>query len=147
MQPIDLTRYADRYTVGWDEAATIPDQTQEDRAWLRLIPCKLGKIVPWSETELAAYVFGCKKAKQAERLPFVTLAQGGGPGCDEVIVLFSPDRLENIASFMGARRRRQLSARHRATLVRAGASYRFSGRSGLRDGSQRRDERRERRTS
>ena len=70
MKAIDLTPYADRYHLGWDEAATIPGQSQEDRAWLRLIPCKLGDIFPWSETELAATVFGRKKAKEAERLPW-----------------------------------------------------------------------------
>ena len=130
MTPIDLNRYADRFHLGWDEAATIPGQSQEDRAWLRLIPCKLGDIFPWSETELAATVFGRKKAKEAERLPFVIVAQGGGPGCGEVVVRFSPDYLNEMTEFMGARRRRRLSADHRARLLRAGAAYRFSARSG-----------------
>ena len=113
MTPVDLNQYADRYHLGWDEATTIPGQSQEDRAWLRLIPCKLGDIFPWSETELAATVFGRKKAKEAERLPFVTVAQGGGPGCGEVVVRFSPDYLNEMTEFMGARRRRRLSADHR----------------------------------
>ena len=65
MKPVDLNRYADHYHLGWDEAATISGQSQEDRAWLRLIPCKLGNIFPWAEAELAATVVGRKKAKQA----------------------------------------------------------------------------------
>lgn len=130
MKPFDLNRYADRYRLGWDEAATMPGQTEEDRAWLRLIPCTFGHIFPWSDAELAAMVAGGKKAKMAERLPFVTVVQGGGPGCAEVVVRFSLNRLDEMAKFMGARRRNRLSAEHRAKLLCAGAAYRFFGQSG-----------------
>ncbi len=127
MTPIDLTRYADRYRLSWDDAAAVPDQSKDDRQWLLVLPCKIGKIFPWSETELAAYVVGTKKAKQAERLPFVTVAQGGGPGCGEVVVRFGPDKFDEMTEFMGARKRRQLSAEHRAKLRRAAAAHLFRG--------------------
>lgn len=130
MTPVDLTRYADRFKLGRDETAAIPGQSQSDRAWLRLIPCKFGKIFPWSETHLAAYVIGHKKAREFERLPFVTVAQGGGPGCGEVIVRFAPEHLEEMARVIGAKRRKRLSAAHRAKLVTAGTTHRFPGRAG-----------------
>ena len=137
MKPVDLTQYADRYQLGWDEAATISGQSQEDRVWLRLIPCKLGMIFPWSDTELAAHLVGVRKSHQVERLPFVTVAQGGG---GEIIVLFAPDNFEEMATFMGARRRRRLSEEHRAKLLRAGAAHQFPGRPGQ-SGSSRAQER------
>ncbi len=126
MKAIDLTQYADRYKLGWDEAAEILEQSTEDRAWLRLIPCRFGKIFPSGEKILAAYVVGAKKAKQAERLPFVTMAQGGGPGCSEIVVTFSPERFDEMAVFMAARTRRRLSPEQRARLSRASAPYRFT---------------------
>ena len=80
MRVIDLTQYADRYILGWDEAKQVSGQPKEDIPWLRLIPGKFGKIFPWSETTFAAYVSGVKKSKQAARLPFVTVVQGQGTG-------------------------------------------------------------------
>ncbi len=75
-------------------------------------------------------VVGRKKVKQAERLPFVTVAQGGGRGCAEVVVRFHPDHLDEMAVFMGARRRRRLSAEQRVRLLRVGAAHQFAGRAG-----------------
>ena len=130
MRVIDLTQYADRYILGWDEAKQVSGQPKEDIPWLRLIPGKFGKIFPWSETTFAAYVSGVKKSKQAARLPFVTVVQGREPGCPEIIVCFSPECFDEMAEFVGARRRRRLSAEHRRKLVKAGAPHRFSGRPG-----------------
>jgi hypothetical protein len=130
MKAINLDEYADRYKLGWDEARQIPGQTREDIAWLRRISGKYGQIFPWSETRLAAYVEGTQKSKQAERLAFVTVEQGGGSKCPEVVVSFSPEHLDKMAKVVRARRRRRLSAEHRKKLVSAGASHRFSGRTG-----------------
>jgi hypothetical protein len=120
--PIDLKALAgNRYRITLDESAA--GEPLADRPWSYRIPCKYGFISVHGPGTLAAWT--------GSRLKIASLAEAPGArvhqrGDREIRVLFTPDRLDEIARLLGARRRRpRLSEEHRAKLAAGSEPFRF----------------------
>jgi len=96
--------------------------------WTFIIPCRCGDIYPYSDTLLAACLYGKHtspaKATFCKRQPWVVeVVQDGDMG--ELTVLFHPKDFREVAIYLGARKRRHLSEKERAAAIKAGARTRF----------------------
>jgi hypothetical protein len=129
VQCIDLrATFERRFRYAWDEsyAAERPDFRRVEAPWLTVIPCRFGRIFPWGGLRLAAYcAAGPLKRRDLERLPGVTVAQGGGRGCPEVVLSFDAEMIDRVAAVLRARRPRRFSDEQRARLLAASAGSRF----------------------
>src|SRR5262249_44677372 len=124
---IDLkAAYGRRYRVSWDESASIPDQSAEDRAWLQIVEAKYGHIFIHSERELGVYVR--TKGDPTNRLGRLLAIPGSRlrqRGDHPATVVIPDEQFEQAAAIIHARKRRQLSAEHQAKLTAAAAPFRF----------------------
>jgi hypothetical protein len=121
-QCVDLrATFGRRFRYAWDAsyAAERSDFRAVEAPWLTVIPCRFGRIVPWGGRRLAAYCrAGAMKRRELEALPGMTIVQGGGPGCREVVVTFDVDLIDQVAAVLQAKRPRPpLSARQLAVLA------------------------------
>ncbi len=125
IDPIDLRALADAhgYRTAMDGSADI-ETNREEKLWLARIPCRRGggHIGVHGPTLLSAYATGAAAARLA-RLDGVRVVQRGD---HEARVVFTPDRLDAVATLLQPYRRRQLSpeAREKATARLAAVSTR-----------------------
>ena len=123
---VDLVeRFGDRYRVGYEQSylAEHGDRGRADDAWLRIILCQHGHIMPWGGETLAAVT--AKAGPVARRLAAlrgVTLWQDGSDGAT---VLFPVTMFEAVAEVMLPRRRRRLSPENRRAAGERLARFRF----------------------
>ncbi len=126
MNPIDpKARLGDRYRIGQDEAADHETGGRHD-PWLYTIPCRYGHIYPHSDRLLAVY---CDRRGVLSKLRWIEGLIPHQIGDDEAIYLFEPERFDAVAAVVHPRRRRRLSEKHRAALLRGGSDHRFQGQS------------------
>ena len=145
-QCVDLRQtFADRrFKFAWDDAyhAERSEFRKAEAAWLTTIPCRTGKIYPHGGRHLAAFCSaGAPTRRALEALPCVTVTQGGGPRCPEVIVTFDVADVDTVAAIMQPRRQRRLSPEQRAAASARLQAYKFRpghthvrGRLGRQDG-------------
>ena len=107
----DLTDH--RYRITLDESAN-RTPPRSARLWHYRIPCRYGHISVHGERSLAAFTNHRKVGTRPASLPGVKVHQRGDR---EMTVVFSPDRLDAVASLLKARKRRQLSEAQRARLL------------------------------
>jgi hypothetical protein len=126
-QCLDLrATFGRRFRYARDEsyAAERPDFRRVEAAWLTVIPCRVGRIVPWGGRVLAAYCrAGATKRRELAALSGTTVVQGAVLGCPEIVVTFDVELIEQVAAVMQARRPRQFTAAQRAALVARLGSY------------------------
>lgn len=99
----------------------------EDRAaakpWSMELRGKYGIIYPKGETELVAYTDGTtmrqKLKKEGGFLPYQW-------GDYEATFIFTPDRLDEVAEFLGCRKRRVMSPEARERLFAVSKAFRFA---------------------
>lgn len=120
---IDLKKLAGfKYRLRWDESASIPGQTAEDRAWLRQIPCQRGHIFIQAEDELGVW---CNKGPTIAKLRVMPGLKLLCRGDREASFAFHPDMLDVVCELMGVLKKKQLSPEQKARLIALGAKHRF----------------------
>jgi hypothetical protein len=120
MTPIDLQAIAgDRYRLTLDESASLPstDPTAETKMWCRRIPCKHGHIGVYSDQEFFTYCSGRRLFTALLEIPSTRARQRGDT---ELTVSFGPGHLEQVATLLRARRKRQVSETERQRLATIG---------------------------
>jgi hypothetical protein len=124
---LDLkSQYGKVYRVGWDESASIPGQSNEDRRWLQVAIAKYGHIGIHSHTELGVYVRTYRDSSdRLGRLLALPGARLKNRGDAEAIVVIPNDQFEAAAEIIHARKRRQISEGNLAKLSAANAPFRF----------------------
>jgi hypothetical protein len=116
---IDLkATYGDVYQIGEDQSATIPGQTNEDRAWLQQIPCVHGHISIHGENTLGVWTGGVKIIRRLQTIEGVRLRQRGDR---EASFTFDPSLFAQVAEIIQPRKKRHTPP-ERAESVR---SWRF----------------------
>ena len=117
-----------RFKFAWDEAHRVerPEFRKVEAAWLTTIPCRAGTIYPHGARHLAALcTAGAPTRRALEALVCVTVTQGGGPRCPEVIVTFDVADFDTVAAIMQPRRQRRLSPEQRAAASAKLQAYKF----------------------
>lgn len=122
---IDLSAFADRFKLTTDPAAS----PRNKDPWLLVMPCKFGEIYPHGGKYLAAATF--TRGPIAKRL--LQYGRFYHDACDGVTVVFHVDQFDAVAEIMQPKRRRVLSADHKAKLSAASAKNQFSDGSGARN--------------
>jgi hypothetical protein len=111
-------RFGRRFKVEY-EASYLADRGDGARAadpWLMIVPCRYGHIYPHGGNLLAASVDGYPKvAGVLRRLACCRVYQDGDFG--ELTVLFDVADFGRVAKVMRPRRRRQVTAEQRETLI------------------------------
>ncbi len=115
--------FGKRFKIAWDESyyAERGASARSDDPWLQIIPCQHGHIYPYGgEMLVASTARHGRVAKSLVQLDCTTLYRDGDDGVD---LLFHVDDFGTVAKLMKPRRRRKLSAEHRAKLVAAGLPF------------------------
>jgi hypothetical protein len=115
---IDLAAmFGEQYRIGHDEAAATWGERRDP--WMMTIPCRLGTIFPHGGRMLAVEVdYHPSAARKLAKLPGVTIHQDGGFH-REMTFLFPVEMFSEVAAIAQPRRRKRLSAEHRAKCVAA----------------------------
>jgi len=118
--PLNLKQmYGDKYRVELDGAA--------QSAWHLWVLCKFGHIYPYSGKLLAYFCeSGGIRAKLKRDHPEIECPQWGDDGV--AVFLFTPDQFGIIAEYAKPKKRRKLSAEHKAKLLEASRDHQFSAR-------------------
>ena len=109
--------FGNRFKIGRDEAYACEhgEHGRFHDPWLLLVPCRFGRISPWTETELAASVDAHPNIAAAIRkLPFTRIVQDGDHG--ELTAAFTVDHFDKVAEIMRPHRRRQWTDEQRQEL-------------------------------
>jgi hypothetical protein len=123
--PVDLRELAgDRFKIALDESA-VADPTRSERPWLYRIPCRYGFIGVHGADTLLVYCGAARVIPRLLAIPGVIPRQIGD---GEVNATFLPDRLDEVADVLQARRRRRLGDEHRQQLAAIGQGSRFGRR-------------------
>jgi hypothetical protein len=103
----------DRFRITLDAAAQ-QDPSRSERPWLYRIPARYGFVGVSGPDALMAHCHAARVTPRLLAIPGVVARQTGDA---EVNATFPPDRLDEVADVLQARRRRRLSpeARGRAT--------------------------------
>jgi hypothetical protein len=126
---IDLKeRFGRRFRLLYEESYTTENRRGHD-PWLLTIVCRHGHIYPHGRDQLAASTNSRGPiAKRLAALPCVRVVQDGDDGIN---VVFHIDDFTTVAAIMKPKRRRKLTAEHKAKLTAAGrlalARHRNSG--------------------
>ena len=130
MQCVDLKQhFGDRFRIEYEESyhAERPEFRAQEAAWLTLIPCQHGHIIPWGGDLLAACTD--KRGPLAKKLVESSVTEPWMGGDDGVNVKFDIRHFDEVAEIMKPRRRHRhgfkLSSEHRQKLVEAGEKHRF----------------------
>lgn len=120
---IDLkAEFGSRYRITLDESFQASDRTRADKLWCARIPCKFGHIYVHSENTLGGYTNRRNMRSRLEAIEGVKVHQRGDT---ELVVLFSPDRLDAVCELLHARKRRRLSPERREAAVARLAATQF----------------------
>jgi hypothetical protein len=118
MNPIDLkTLAAGRFRLFYDEAALIEQGGKKD-PWYQVIPCRYGQIYPYSDTLLAIHSKGSGIRRKLQAIDGLKLHNWSDDG--EAIFLFAPGLFDQVAEIVKPKRKRRLSASHKANLIESG---------------------------
>ena len=105
---IDLAeRFGRRYRVEYEESyfAQYGPRARVNDPWLKIIPCRLGHLMPWGGSLLAAVTDRAgPAARKLAALPGAILWQDGSDGAT---VLFDVTDLPRMAKLMHPKRRRK----------------------------------------
>jgi hypothetical protein len=107
---IDLKReLGDRYRITLDESAG-QETSRKERLWLYQIPCKFGHIYVHGKNRLGGYSSSARVSTKLAAVKGVTVHQRGDT---EVTVTFPIKMVDLVATMLGARKRRRMSAEQR----------------------------------
>ena len=117
---VDLLKlYGKRFSLGWEaDGKTRHLWPSADRAWLREIVCRYGRVYPVGGTRLGAFTEHRRIRQRLGRLPRMQ-----SRGAEEV--RFDVADAEAVFGVMRPHRRRQVSDAERQRLRRMGAATRF----------------------
>ena len=126
-QVVDLRRtFRTQFRYEWDEVfqAESPAGRKQEAAHLTIIPGEFGSVSPHGGPLLVAYCHaGAVKRRQLEDLACVQILHGGGKDCDEVMGLFAPVDMKQVAEVLNLRTPRvylpEERSRRRVRLARA----------------------------
>jgi hypothetical protein len=122
--------YGKKYRIFMDEAWNAEDfisnpDKLKDKPWYYEIRGKYGKIYLYGSNKLAVHISSNFISNRVERNNtdifnlYLKTSEGS-------IFLFNPEYFEFVAKLIQAKRRKQLSERHKVKLVEAGKNFRFS---------------------
>ena len=111
----------DRYRTVLDESYQ-DDTARQSKLWYFRIPCQHGFISVHGSETLAAWTGSPRMVEKLIAIPEVEVHQRGD---SEVRVLFGPDRLDDVASVLKARRKRKISEAERQRLATVGKAHLF----------------------
>ncbi len=123
-------RFGKKYKVFMDEAWEVESsQANSDKAkdkpWYYEIRGKYGVIYLYGTNKLAVRITA-KRIKSRIKIEYKDILKLYIEAKDESIFLFNPENFELVAKLVKARKRKQLSVEHKAKLIKAGSSFRFS---------------------
>ena len=129
---LDLeVRFGSKYRIGWEDNGSNREGTpRAEHPWIRTIECLYGSVFVHGGEILGAFTPNRRIGKQLRRLPFLEHVQGDV----ETVIRFHASHLPEVLALLRPRRRRTLSAEHRAKLVEAGSRHRFKA--GVSSGSE-----------
>lgn len=111
--------FGEQYRIDASFVAENPGRKRCQDPWYYRIPCEHGEIYPHGGELLGAATHRRGKiAKQIAAVPEVRVVQDGVDGINAV---FHHSNFEAVAALLKPRRRRRLSAEHRARLADSGA--------------------------
>lgn len=103
------TKYGKRFRVAYEESAEIVGQTEDERAWLQIIPGSRGHLFIQSQNTLGAY---CGRRRLVPRLLAMPGVRQLCRGDTEASVAFDPSDtalFDQIAGLLKLKRRKRLS--------------------------------------
>lgn len=109
---IDLSTYADRYRIAYDESyyAQYGDSASVNDPWLKIIRCKRGHIYPHSDTLLAAATNQRFTGKMLAAIPGCKVLQDASDGMN---VSFPVEMLDQVLAVMKPYRKRKYTPEQR----------------------------------
>ena len=109
-------RYGQTYRIAREEGSETRDPYGD------IIPCRNGAhVYLHGQSTLGVFVRRGPTAKRIASLPGVRVTQDGDDG---ITVTFAPERFAAVAALIRPKRKRKLSAAHRATLLAASINSR-----------------------
>lgn len=125
-EPLNLRElFGETYRIGFEESY-YAERTRHtiDDPWLQIIPGTYGHIYPHGGELLAVSTHRRGRiAKKLIDLPGVVVVQSGDDGINATFPL---SVFDDVASLIGARKRRNVSPEQRERLLSIGAAHRFT---------------------